>query len=73
MNKKQARLNAIVSDFNAKFPVGTEVVLVKDSGAIRTRVRGEAALLGGHTPVAWFNDVSGCHAIDKRVLEVPHG
>ncbi len=59
-------MSQVVDRFNHRFPVGTEVILRKDSGPIRTKVRGEAQMLSG-VPVAFFVGVSGAYAIDGRV------
>ncbi|TXH55785.1 MAG: hypothetical protein E6Q97_08050 [Desulfurellales bacterium] len=56
----------IVDCFNRDFPVGTKVILRRDSGEIFTEVTGEA-YLHGRTPVAHFRHVSGCYAIEGRV------
>jgi len=56
----------VVDQFNREFPVGTTVMLRKDSGRVLTRVTREA-YLHGNTPVAFFRDVSGCYAIEGRV------
>lgn len=63
----QKKLQKIVDSFNAKFPVGSSVLLRKDSGIIETTVRAPAEILGGHSAVGWFDGVVGCYAIDKRV------
>lgn len=57
----------LVKWFNENYPVGTECVLLKDSGQVRTKVRGEAYIVGGHTAVAFFKGISGCYAIAGRV------
>lgn len=64
-------LQKIVDKFNAQFPVGTKVILRKDSGEVETEVRSPAEVLGGHSAVAWFTGVSGCYSIeDNRVRAV---
>lgn len=65
-----AALEAIVSDFNNRFPVGSAVMLQKDTETIRTVVEHPAEILGGHSAVAWFAGVRGAYAIDGRVLPV---
>jgi hypothetical protein len=58
-----------INEFNDKYPIGTPVKLLLDSGKItQTKVRAEAIILGGHSPVAWFEGVSGCYLI-TRVLD----
>jgi hypothetical protein len=64
MNKK---LQKIITEFNTAYPVGTDVILRKDSGEIETRVRDHARELCG-SAVAWFVGVSGAYSIeDNRV------
>jgi hypothetical protein len=61
-------LEGIVNKFNSAFPVGTKVVLRKDSGEVETEVRAPAEVLQGHSAVGWFVGVSGCYSIeDNRV------
>lgn len=67
----QKTLQKIVDRFNAEFPVGTPVILRKDTGEVETEVRAPAEVLGGHSAVGWFRDVSGCYSIeDGRVRAV---
>lgn len=63
-------LQQIVDRFNADFPVGSKVILLKDSGEVETEVRGVAEVLGGHSAVGWFVGVSGCYSIENRVRAV---
>lgn len=60
-------LQTIVDKFNADFPVGTPVILKKDTGVVETVVEAPAEILGGHSAVGWFRGVRGCYAIDGRV------
>lgn len=54
--------------WNHENPVGSEVILTLDSGDTRrTRVRHAASVLGGHTTVAWFEDVVGGYWTKKAV------
>ena len=66
----QRKLQQLVDDFNRLFPVGTEVMLRKDTEKIRTTVEYPAEILGGHSAVAWFAGVRGAYAIDGRVSPV---
>lgn len=66
----QRKLQQLVDDFNRLFPVGTEVMLRKDTERVRTTVTHPAEILGGHSAVAWFDGVRGCYAIDGRVSPV---
>jgi hypothetical protein len=65
--RAEIRLQRIVDDFNARFPVGTRVFLRKDSGPVVTTVSHAAVVLGGHSAVAWFEGVSGCYDVENRV------
>jgi hypothetical protein len=61
-------LQKIVNLFNLTYPVGTKVILRKDSGEVETTVRAPAEILQGHSAVGWFEGVSGCYSIeDDRV------
>jgi hypothetical protein len=68
--RTEARLQRLVDDFNRRFPVGTPVVLRKDSGPVETTVRAAAQILGGHSAVAWFEGVSGCYDVEGRVTAI---
>lgn len=59
--------NTACRAFDKLFPVGTQVRLRRDRGWVETEVQSVAYLLGGHTPVAHFKGVRGCHAIENRV------
>lgn len=62
---------AVVDDFNRDFPVGSPVVLEMDSGPIVTAVKGAAYLVGGNTPVAFFEGVRGSYSCERwRVRRV---
>ena len=61
--RTEARLQRLVDDFNGRFPVGTPVMLRKDSGPVQTTVQAAGQILGGHSAVAWFEGVSGCYDV----------
>lgn len=64
----RAQLQSLVDRFNRAYPVGTEVILRKDTGEIVTRVSAAAMVLSNHSAVAWFEGVSGAYSIeDGRV------
>lgn len=64
--KSLAKLQKEVDDFNLAYPVGSEVDVKLDSGKlIHTKVTNEATILGGHSAVGWFNDISGCYSLDR--------
>jgi hypothetical protein len=60
----------IVDDFNARFPVGSVVMLRLDYGEMETIILRPAEVLQGHTAVGWFDGVSGCYKIDGRVRPI---
>lgn len=64
-------LQAQCDRFNAQYPIGFAVDLLKDNGeTLRTVTRSIAQVLEGHTPVIWLKGVSGCYMLD-RVTPVP--
>lgn len=64
-----AQLKSTVDHFNRRFPVGSKVILRKDSGYVETTVTAPAEILSGHSAVAWFDGVSGAYSIeDSRVM-----
>ena len=67
-----AQLEKIVFHFNEAYPVGSEVMLRKDTETIATKVTAPAQVLSGHSAVGWFEGVSGCYSIeDGRVQRKP--
>ena len=69
--KSVRELQRIVDKFNERFPVGTKLVLRKDSGEVETEVRAPAEVMGGHSAVGWFEGVSGAYSIeDQRIREL---
>ena len=67
MRKPSAKkLKKQCDDFNAKYPVGTGVLLKKDllDEPVKTVVREPAYVLNGHSAVAFFEKVTGCYAIE---------
>lgn len=54
----------IVDSFNEQFPVGTPLLLRKDTSVIKTVVMAPAQVLGGHSAVGWFRGVQGCYSIE---------
>lgn len=60
-----AQLQKLVNKFNRRYPVGTPVVLCKDSGEVNTKVRAPAEVMQGHSAVAWFEGVSGAYSIEN--------
>lgn len=62
-----------VSDWNKHIPIGSKVVVIRDSGEIiHTSTKSEAWLLGSHTPVVMLHGISGCYALNRvQFLEAP--
>ena len=64
MRATAKKLQQIVDAFNRDYPVGTDVMLRKDSGFVLTVVEAPAVILGGHSAVGWFRGVRGCYSIE---------
>lgn len=66
--KSQKQLQAEVDKFNENFPIGSKVKLKKDSGQIQeVTVESEASILGGHSAVGWFEEISGCYDLGRVI------
>ena len=64
--KSLKTLEAEVERFNATHKVGDMVDLSHDDGTVkRVQIKHEATILGGHTAVGWFHEISGCYSLDK--------
>lgn len=62
-----------IARFNADNPIGSKVIVTQDSGCrITTTLTASAKLLGGHTPVAWVDGISGAYAL-HRIRGVTEG
>lgn len=60
------KLQKTCDDWNAKYPVGTAVVLKADGGQnVATKTRSEASILSGHSAVIWLEGISGCYLLDR--------
>jgi hypothetical protein len=59
------QVTQIVNAFNEKFPVGTPVLLKKNTGVIKTVVMSAAKVWKDHSAVAWFRGVRGCYSIEN--------
>jgi hypothetical protein len=58
-----------VEAFNAKYKIGDKVMIKFDNGELRAvTVKHEATILGGHSAVGWFRELSGCYLL-SRVVE----
>lgn len=61
-----AKLQKQCDEWNKAHPIGTSVILTRDSGAVQeTKTRSEAQILGGHSAVIWLDGVSGCYSLDN--------
>lgn len=59
-----------INQFNERCPVGTEVIVMLDDGRdVYDKVKHEATIMGGHTPVAWLHG-HGAYRLD-RVRKAP--
>ena len=66
LSKTKEQLEKEVNDFNAKYKVGDRVNVLLDGGeTIKATVKHNATILGGHTSVGWFNEISGCYNLDR--------
>ncbi len=72
MMRPPTHLKARVDDWNAKWPVGTDVRFRKDSGEIvLTKTRTKAEVLSGHSAVIWLEGVSGCYDLARVKPRTP--
>lgn len=57
-----------VNAFNAKYNTGDIVTVKLDNGnTMEVSIKSPASVLGGHSAVAWFNEMYGCYSLDKVV------
>jgi len=64
--KTQAQLSMMVYNFNKQYSVGDRVKIEMDNGEIKVvTVASEATILGGHSAVGWFNEISGCYSLER--------
>lgn len=55
-----------VDDFNAKYKIGNTVKISGANDIVKyVTVKHEATILGGHSAVGWFEEISGCYSLDK--------
>lgn len=61
-----AQARAAVAAFNAKHPVGTTVVLLRDTGEeMATTTRSPAEVAHSGSPVIWLKGVSGYYHLHR--------
>jgi len=64
--KTLGELNMEVDLFNARYPIGTPVLLKRDNGqTMETKTRSKAQVSGGHSAVIWLENVSGYYLLDR--------
>lgn len=64
--KSLEQLQSQVDEFNSTYKVGDTLLLEKDSGEKQTvTVRNLATILGGHSAMGWFEEISGCYSLDR--------
>ncbi len=64
--KSLKQLQSQVDEFNSTYKVGDTLLLEKDSGEKQTvTVYSPATVLGGHSAVGWFEEISGCYSLDR--------
>ena len=60
------RSGKVADDFNNNYPIGTPVILTKDSGeTIRTLTRTKACTLASSYVVIWLEGIPGCYSLDR--------
>lgn len=64
--KSLKKLQEQVDNFNSKVGIGDKVKIrmAVDSEWKEVTVSHNATILGSHTAVGWFEEVSGCHSLD---------
>lgn len=69
--KTQRELELEVENFNLKHKVGDKVLLKNDAGEVNTvTVKSPATILGGHTAVGWFKEISGCYLLERVITDI---
>ncbi len=62
--REDPRERKIADDWNAKYPIGTLVVVKRDRGDFTTtRTRSEARVLSGHSAVVFLEGISPCYSL----------
>jgi hypothetical protein len=66
MKPNLSKEKASVDHFNAKYEVGTSVLVKTDTGEIiETRTRSMAQMLSGQIAVIWLEGFPGCYALHR--------
>lgn len=62
-------LNSLVQIFNATYKVGDIVKLKMDDDSIQNvTIQAPAQILGGHSAVGWFIEISGCYDLSRVIF-----
>lgn len=70
--KTRAHWDKFCADWNAKYPVGTEVVLKRDSDQeMRTKTRSAAYTSDSGYPVVFLEGVTGYYIMDRVTPVTP--
>ncbi len=64
MKPNLKKIQAEVDRFNNTYNVGDKVMLKVSEGIKEVTVKNRATILGGHSAVGWFEEVSGCYSLD---------
>lgn len=68
MNNQVRKNEKMIADFNSKYSAGDKVKLLKDDDSVEVvTVSSKATLLGGHTAVGWFEEISGCYLLERVI------
>lgn len=64
--KSLKTLESEIQDFNKKYAVGDKVKVKFDNGEMKeVTVSHAATILGGHSAVGWFEEISGCYMLSR--------
>ncbi len=64
--RKLQKLQSKCDVFNTQNPIGSKVLVRRDSGGnLITYTRSEAYVLSGHTPVVFVEGISGCYDLSR--------
>ncbi len=64
--KSQKQLQEQIDKFNGTYGIGCKVDIKLDSEEIKSvTVSDKATILGGHSAVGWFKEISGCYSLDR--------
>lgn len=64
MKSNLKKLQAQVDSFNQKYAVGDKVKIRKPGGHMEVTVKYPASIMGDHSAVGWFKEISACYDLD---------